>query len=191
MANDIFIKFRVDPIQEEDHHTEIKAIIYLYDEDMVQIKIGFIEMVQFNFANALEEGYHWLSLIDEVNDDVLRLFEPLVKNSNCFKDDFQDILDDHAEEVRSIISIQRIFINKKYRGKKMLPSILKIIRKFNYCPIVASPLPLQHASGHSNKKLMGYEGNKKEFKKDLQRLREYYESNGFKRVGKSKTWVLI
>jgi hypothetical protein len=186
---DIFIKFKIEPIQNEDHHTTVKAGIYIYDEDMIQEKIGFIEMVQFNFANAKMEKYHWHELIDEVDDDIMKLFNPLIVG-NSFSDEFQDILDETLEDARSIIAIKRIFIKEKYRGKKLLPAILKIINKFNYCPVVLCAMPLQHATGDQNKKLMG-RGKKTEFKKDLKKLSSYYESIGFQRVGKSKTLVFI
>jgi len=191
MNNDIFIKFIVEPIQNEDHQTKIKAIIYICDEDLVKTKIGFIDMVQFNFENALNEGYNWLQLVDEVDDDIMELFSPLIANGSSFTDKFQDLLDETLEDARSIIAIQRLFIKEKYRGKKLLPDILKIINKFNYCPIVLCAVPLQHATGEQNKKLMKCVGKKIDAKKDFKKLRNYYELSGFKRLGKSKTLVYI
>lgn len=191
MANEVFIKFKVEPIGADDYHTEIYAHIFIYDEDGERKKVGFAELVQINFANAINDRYGWNNLIDEVNDDIFRLFEPLVTTNSEFVDEFEDMLADKLEEPKSMIAIQRLFIKKEYRGKRLLKHILKAIRKFNYCPIALSPVPLQHASGDSNRELMGYEGNKEEAKRDYKKLSNYYRKNGFKRVGKSKTWVLI
>lgn len=187
---EIFMKFRFEPINQDDHYSEIKAGIYIYDEGMNAKKIGFVEMVQFNFAMAQIENYHWRGLIDEVNDDIMELFDPLIANGSSFTDKFQDILDETLEDAHSIIAIQRIFISKKYRGNKLLPDILKIISKFNYSPIVLKAVPLQHATGDTNIKLMGFKGKKADRKKDVEKLINYYESIGFRRVGKSKTLVL-
>lgn len=191
MEEDVVVKFNVEAISTNDHHTEIRAHIFLSD-DCIRTKIGFAELVQFNFANARDEGYGWLNLIDEIDDDIMDLFDPLVATNREFTDKFEDMcVDKLEEEPKSIIAIQKIFIKKEYRGKRLLKHILKAIRKFNYCPIALSPVPLQHACGDSNKELMGFEGNKEEAKRDFKRLSNYYEKNGFKRVGKSETWVLI
>lgn len=191
MDDDVIVKFNVEPIGNNDHYNEIRAHIFLSDEDCIRTKIGFAELVQFNFSNALNENHGWISLIDEVDDDILALFEPLVATQKEFTDEFIDILVDELEDPKSVIAIQRLFIKKEYRGRRLLKHILRAIRKFNYCPIALSPVPLQHATGDSNKKLMGCEGKKKETKRDFKKLINYYEKNGFKRVGKSKTWVLI
>lgn len=189
--NNVFIKFNVEPIELDDHQTEIRAHIFTYDSELTRIKIGFAEMVQFNLANAENEGCNWLSLIDEVDDDTNDLFKPLVAGHARFTNAFQNMLDKTLEEVKSIIVIRRLFIKKEHRGNNLLPKILKVIRKFNDCPVALSPVPLQHATGTENAELMGYKGKKKESKKDFEKLRKHYESNGFKRVGKSKTWILI
>lgn len=191
MEDDVIVKLNVEPIGNDDHHTEIRAHIFLYDENFIRTKIGFAELVQVNLKNALCENYGWLSLIDEVDDDIFSLFKPLVASNNTFTHEFEDMLFDKLASANSVIAIQRLFIKKEYRGKRLLKHILKAIRKFNYCPIALSPVPLQHATGDSNKELMGFEGKKKEAKKDFKKLCEYYGRNGFKRVGKSKTWVLI
>lgn len=191
MEDDVVVKFNVEPIGNDDHYTEIRAHIFLSDENCTRTKIGFAELVQLNFSNALNERYGWLDLIDEVDDDIFSLFKPLVATNNKFKDEFEDILVDELEDANSVIAIKRLFIKEEYRGRRLLKHILKAIRKFNYCPIALSPVPLQHATGDSNKELMGCEGNKEDAKKDFKKLGDYYEKNGFKRVGKSKTWVLI
>lgn len=193
-TDDLVVKFQVEPIGIEDHYTRVKAHFFVSDDNFFKTKIGkigFAEMVQLNFSNALDEDYHWLSLIDEINDDMLDLFKPIVATGNTFTDEFSDFLDDKCLDANSVIAIERIFIKKEFRGKRLLGGILKAIRKFNYCPIILSPVPLQHATGESNKKLMGYEGKRKEAKKDFKKLSVYYESNGFKRISKSKTWVLV
>lgn len=191
MDDDVIVKFNVEPIGLEDHYTKIRAHIFLSDENCIRTKIGFAELVQVNFTNALNERYGWLSLIDEVDDDIFSLFKPLVSTNDKFTDEFDDMLVDELEDANSVIAIERIFIKKEHRGKRLLKHILKAIRKFNHCPIVLSPVPLQHATGDSNKELMGYKGSKKEAKKDFKKLGDYYGKNGFKRVGKSKTWVLM
>lgn len=191
MEDDVVVKFNVEPIGTDDHYTEIRAHILLSDENCTRTKIGFAELVQVNLTNALEEDYGWFNLIDEVDDDFFSLLKPLVASEKSFTEEFEDMLFDKLEDANSVIAIQRLFIKKEYRGKRLLKQILKTIRKFNYCPIALSPVPLQHATGDSNKELMGFQGKKKEAKRDFKKLCEYYEKNGFKRVGKSKTWVLI
>jgi hypothetical protein len=195
MANefdkDIEIVFCPKPIRKDDHYTKIEGKIYYNDYPYARIRIGTVKIIQFNFSNALNEKYNWLDLIDEVDDDTLKLFEPIVEKHGYFTDAFQDMLDEQMSDCASALVIEQLFLKKKYRGKNLLGNILEIINKYNYCPILLSPMPFQHSSGSDFQKLMGFKGTKKDFKKDFNKLRRHYEKHGFERVGESRTWVLI
>lgn len=150
--------------------------------------IGKLELVQFNFFKV---DYAWIDLIDEVNDDTLATLKPIIDAKNCdYSDEFLDILD--GEYPSSVIEIQRLFINLEFRGNNLLGGILRIIQTLNDSPIVLTPCPLQHANGEDNLRVMGRNKKAKraDFKNDFQKLCKHYEKHGFKRIKKSKTWVL-
>lgn len=189
--DDIEIVFCPMTVRQDDHYTKITGKIYYNNYNYPKIRIGTVKLIQFNFSNALNEKYNWLDLIDEVNDDTLRLFEPIVEKHGWFTDTFQDMLNDQMAECDSALVIEYLFLKKKYRGQDLLGSILKIIEKYNYCPILLSPMPFQHTTSKTLVDLMGLRGDKKNFRKDFKKLCNHYEKHGFEQIGKSRTWVQI
>jgi hypothetical protein len=189
--DDIQIVFCPEPIREDDHYTKIEGKIYYNDYNCNNIRIGTVKLIQFNFSNALNEKHNWLDLIDEVDDDTLRLFEPIVEKHGWFTDTFQDMLSKQMAECDSALVIEHLFLKKKYRGQDLLGSILNLINKYNFCPILLSPMPFQHSPSKSLVDLMGLRGDKKNFRKDFKKLCNHYKKHGFEQIGRSKTWVLI
>ena len=188
------------PFGESKNLQEIEGSIECLMEDSeTETEIGVISLVQINLSRATDEEDDWRDLIDSVDDDFLDVCLPLI-NTNCradFSEEFDEFLDNHDEvEPSTLVVVSKVGIYKEHRGNNLLGYILDSIKCLNPdAPIVAQPFPLQYNGIEENLKIMGIKAEKKATKqnraKDKKRLIAHYESHGFKKLGKSDTWILL
>lgn len=183
----------IDSYDEGKHRVEIEGKIESLE---LEEEIGTIRLTQLNLGKAMNEGDDFRNLIDSVDDDFLRVCEPLIdsKRRAELSEEFEKMMDDHGNySVPSLMVISKVGIYRKFRGNNLLGSIIGLIEAINPdAVLVAHPFPLQHNGNEENLKIMGIKSEKKTgMKEDQKRLIRHYENHGFVRVGKTETWVKI
>lgn len=164
---------------------EIEGAIQCVDMDDSETLIGTVELAIFKLDLAEYHQIHPYDLLDSNSEETENLYNTLFNNDTLsFKDHLEDAYFPDFSRSR-ILHIKKLEFLPKYRGCGIGRKIVNVILEtfLNETTIVTTkPFPLQWGGNYSDNDALK--------KKDKDKVIEFWQSEGFKRIDESDFYIL-